>query len=641
MRSFRSILGAAVILAASTLQAAAQTSPTLTYGQVLTPAQWAALFAGKQDFLGSPPLLTDGGTMTGPLITAASTAIQAGLNLPPGVAPTSPNNGDIWSTAAGFFGQANGVTYGPFTEGTAGGFTGTFPVVVTFPGGVVNYALNFNSTLLKDGSNNLGLNLANANTWTGTQTFPAGSITNGELANSTISGIPLGSNLDALTFGTHLMAGGTSYNGSVAVTISSDATSLNTPATQVARDSSGNFSAGTITASLTGHASLDLAVSALGTGVQGALGNPLNAANGLVGFGGNIGAASGTSLALGAGSAITSSGPGGALGSNAFTSTAFLPLAGGTMSGNIAMGANGITGTGADTAGSLALGGASIGSNVLSLTGTSAFGGTVAITSGSATALTVGPNGATNPVLTVNTAAASQASGLSITGAVTAGTVAIAATDSGANTNLSLDAKGGGEVTIGASSGGVRLATPTTISSALTYGGITLANTVTGTGSMVLSTAPTITGLTVSSAFTAPGLVTFADLSSAAIATSANIISGAANVVVPAANIYSAETTTTFGTTTTFDFSTFINTNVTLTGNITTMSVANVKAGQAGQIRFIQDGTGSRTTVWNSVFKFAGGVTPSLSTAAGAIDVLFYSCISSTLCYSSLNLNMK
>lgn len=38
---------------------------------------------------------------------------------------------------------------------------------------------------------------------------------------------------------------------------------------------------------------------------------------------------------IGAGSAITSSGPGGALGSNAFTSTAYLPLTGGTLTGTL------------------------------------------------------------------------------------------------------------------------------------------------------------------------------------------------------------------------------------------------------------------------------------------------------------------
>jgi hypothetical protein len=95
-----------------------------------------------------------------------------------------------------------------------------------------------------------------------------------------------------------------------------------------------------------------------------------------------------------------------------------------------------------------------------------------------------------------------------------------------------------------------------------------------------------------------------------------------------------AETTTTYGATTTFDFSTFINTAVTLTGNITTVTFSNVKAGQAGLIRFIQDGTGSRTipVTVNSTLKCAGGCNYVLSTAAGAVDVLGYTCISATYC---------
>lgn len=42
-----------------------------------------------------------GDTMTGPLITAASTSGAAGLNIPAGTAPSSPNVGDVWQTAAG------------------------------------------------------------------------------------------------------------------------------------------------------------------------------------------------------------------------------------------------------------------------------------------------------------------------------------------------------------------------------------------------------------------------------------------------------------------------------------------------------------------------------------------------------------
>jgi len=122
-----------------------------------------------------------------------------------------------------------------------------------------------------------------------------------------------------------------------------------------------------------------------------------------------------------------------------------------------------------------------------------------------------------------------------------------------------------------------------------------------------------------------------------AAASGAQYLAGTAtNVPVEPSVIYQAETTTTFGATTTFDFATFINTAVTLTGNITTQTLSNVAAGKAGTITFIQDGTGGRTTVWNSVFKFAGGTTPTLSTAINAIDVLSYSCRSTTVCVASL-----
>ncbi len=126
-----------------------------------------------------------------------------------------------------------------------------------------------------------------------------------------------------------------------------------------------------------------------------------------------------------------------------------------------------------------------------------------------------------------------------------------------------------------------------------------------------------------------------------AIATDAQYLAGTANKIVQAGTLYQAETTTTYGTTTTFDFSTFINTAVTLTGNITTQTLTNVQAGKAGTIAFVQDGTGSRTTVWNSIFKFAGGTTPTLTTTAGAVDILPYSCRSATFCIASLIKDVK
>ena len=61
-----------------------------------------------------------------------------------------------------------------------------------------------------------------------------------------------GSVANALTLGTYLT--GTSFNGSAAVTATVDATSANTASKVVARDGSGNFSATTITAALSGNA---------------------------------------------------------------------------------------------------------------------------------------------------------------------------------------------------------------------------------------------------------------------------------------------------------------------------------------------------------------------------------------------------
>jgi len=64
---------------------------------------------------------------------------------------------------------------------------------------------------------------------------------------------------------------------------------------------------------------------------------------------------------------------------------------------------------------------------------------------------------------------------------------------------------------------------------------------------------------------------------------------------------------------------------ITLGGNRTLAAPTNPTAGQTGHIYLIQDGTGSRTLSYNSVFKFAGGSDPVLSTAANAVDLLVFS----------------
>jgi hypothetical protein len=46
----------------------------------------------------------------GKLTVFTATTTKAGLNVPPGVAPTTPVNGDVWTTAAGMFVRAGGAT---------------------------------------------------------------------------------------------------------------------------------------------------------------------------------------------------------------------------------------------------------------------------------------------------------------------------------------------------------------------------------------------------------------------------------------------------------------------------------------------------------------------------------------------------
>jgi hypothetical protein len=55
------------------------------------------------------------------------------------------------------------------------------------------------------------------------------------------------------------------------------------------------------------------------------------------------------------------------------------------------------------------------------------------------------------------------------------------------------------------------------------------------------------------------------------------------------------------------------------------------KPGQKGMLYLVQDATGNRTiTTWGSFYKFPGGVKPTLSTAANAIDVISFAVKSST-----------
>lgn len=96
-------------------------SPGWSYGYVPTPAQWNFAFSSKQDELGFTPVNRAGDTMSGPLITTASTAAGAGFAISVGVAPNAPEDGDIWVTSTGIFARVNGTTIGPISTGTVVG----------------------------------------------------------------------------------------------------------------------------------------------------------------------------------------------------------------------------------------------------------------------------------------------------------------------------------------------------------------------------------------------------------------------------------------------------------------------------------------------------------------------------------------
>ena len=86
--------------------------------------------------------------------------------------------------------------------------------------------------------------------------------------------------------------------------------------------------------------------------------------------------------------------------------------------------------------------------NSTSLGGVTSYGPTT-LQSASATALTVGANGVTNPVLTLDASTGSVVGGLKIKGNTTTNGVALQVTDSGATGPLTIDAKAGALITMG------------------------------------------------------------------------------------------------------------------------------------------------------------------------------------------------
>ena len=95
-------------------------------------------------------------------------------------------------------------------------------------------------------------------------------------------------------------------------------------------------------------------------------------------------------------------------------------------------------------------------------------------------------------------------------------------------------------------------------------------------------------------------------------------------VVGTSSRAYNPISTLTDAASITSDFAKGNNFLVTLAGNRTLAAPTNAVAGQSGSIYIIQDGTGSRTLGYNTVFQFVSASVPTLSTGASDVDMLVY-----------------
>jgi len=134
---------------------------------------------------------------------------------------------------------------------------------------------------------------------------------------------------------------------------------------------------------------------------------------------------------------------------------------------------------------------------------TSLATGPITLTSASATALAVGPNGTTNPALQVDCSTASAATGVTITSAAAGGTVILQTSSSGTDEGMIIRGKGTGQLSLDTSStnGVVALRTAATnrvrcTSSTLTF---TPGSTTTASNTHFLYTGAADTGLTAGS----------------------------------------------------------------------------------------------------------------------------------------------
>lgn len=123
----------------------------------------------------------------------------------------------------------------------------------------------------------------------------------------------------------------------------------------------------------------------------------------------------------------------------------------------------------------------------------------------------------------------------------------------------------------------------------------------------------------------------------AAVATAAQYRANTAGKLLTTTQVWSAanEVTLAFNANFTPDLTTFLNAIYTMTGASTWLNPTGVKTGQSGSIRIIQDGTGNRLITWPANMWFPG-TKPVLSTAPNSQDLLTYTAVSGGVLFCTL-----
>lgn len=157
----------------------------------------------------------------------------------------------------------------------------------------------------------------------------------------------------------------------------------------------------------------------------------------------------------------------------------------------------------------------------------------------------------------------------------------------------------------------------------------TAVNTALTTG-MFTDVSGEINGLTAKASPTASDIVMIED----AAASNAKKKSTVGNILAAITGIvhaftkqqYFAEATLTDGASIAWNLEDAQTATVELGGNRTLSNPTNMQAGATYILRVVQDSTGSRTLAYGANYAWPGGTAPTLSTAAGATDILsFYS----------------